>query len=81
MISPDPDSFIYKKYHPPLTSAHPRIVEVSLRVQFRNEQFFRRARPHEGLRRDVFNVRRSQEAAENAVRRKNGHLWMDTNYC
>ena len=48
-------------------------------VQFRNEQFFRRARPHKGLRRDVLNVRRSRKAAENAARRKKGHFWMDTN--
>ncbi|MGD8980193.1 MAG: hypothetical protein PVF42_01290 [Desulfobacterales bacterium] len=26
----------------------------------------------------VLNVRRSRKAAENAARRKKGHLWMDT---
>ena len=40
--------------------------------------FFRRARPHKGLRRGVLNVRRSRKAAENAARRKKGHLWMET---
>jgi hypothetical protein len=51
-----------------------------LRVQFRNEQFFRRARPHKGFRRDVLNVRRSRKPAENAARREKGHLWMDNKY-
>ena len=45
-----------------------------MRVQFKNEQFFRRERPHKVFRRDVLNVRRSRKAAENDARRKKGLL-------
>jgi hypothetical protein len=45
-----------------------------LRVQFKNEHFFRRERPHKVFRRDLLNVGRSRKAAENDARRKKGLL-------
>ncbi len=55
------------------------LFQAPLSVQFINEDFFRWARPHKGLRRGVLYVRRSRKPAENAVQRKKDHLWMDTN--
>ena len=49
-------------------------MDLQLRVQFKNERFFRRERPHKVFRRDVLNVRRSRKAAENDARRKKGLL-------
>jgi len=49
-----------------------------LGVQFKNENFFRWARPHKGLRRGVQIVRRSRKPAQNAAQREKDHLWMDT---
>ena len=65
-----------------LPSARPRFGKIRLGTkwcfQFINEDFFRWARPHKGLWRDVLFVRRSPKPAENAARRKKGHLWMET---
>ena len=52
---------------------------VLSRFQFINEDFFRWARPHKGLWRDVLFVRRSQKPAENAAQREKDHLWMENN--
>jgi len=51
-----------------------------LGVRFINEDFFRWARPHKGLRRGVQTVRRSRKPAENAAQREKDHLWMDTKW-
>jgi hypothetical protein len=54
------------------------LLKALLSVLFINENFFRWARPHKGLRRGVLYVRRSRKPAENAVQRKKDHFWMDT---
>ena len=55
------------------------IFEITLRsFKFENEQFFRCARPHKGLRRGVLVVRRGRKPAENAAHRKKGHFRMET---
>ena len=49
------------------------LLKELLSVLFINENFFRWARPHKGLRRGVLYVRRSRKPAENAVQGKKGH--------
>ena len=53
-------------------------LKVLQSVLFINEDFFRWARPHKGMRRGVLYVRRSRKPAENAAQRKKDRLWMDT---
>jgi hypothetical protein len=55
------------------------LLKALLSVLFINENFFRWARPHKGLRRGVLYVRRSRKPAENAVQRKK-RPFMDGHY-